>query len=87
MSEKTFCQLADEAVKDEEEAQDFYERLKDRIKKDFSLEKDINNVERQTVLLAIVNQIKNQEKTHKELLERLKELHCTPSHRSPWNPF
>jgi len=64
-----FCRLLDEAVKDEEKAQDFYMSLKREIVEEYS-------GELRSVLNAVVDEVANAESGHGRLFENLRRVLC-----------
>lgn len=59
---KDFCELLDEAIKDETEAPKMYEKLR-------------KLASRRTTMQTL-KRIKNDEEQHKRLLEKIKKHHC-----------
>jgi len=80
MSEKkTFCQLLDEAIKDEEKAKDFYAALIEAADREYPAEAGKGVIsEKSRVLWAVISNVESVEGTHKELFERLKFALCEP---------
>jgi len=72
MSEKkTFCQLLDEAIQDEEKAKDFYAALIEAADREYPVE-----FEKYSLLYATITSVRDAEDTHKALWTKLRATLC-----------